>query len=668
MKNKILLMGFLLSAFASMGQTKNTYDLLEVRKKFLIAGKTIDSIVYDTGFTSNTKIPTALAVRKFVEGRAIGSAGGGTDSAAVRKFLTSISTINSPAINRVVITDTLRGGDFYLYTGLEIADGGIIFNDGMGRKFRRKSDMDYVRPEWFYTGGFWDDAMNKARLYCNSHPSTKKIKLSSRNYEFLNTIIFYESITIEGESSLNGEETLLTFQRGSVGLQFIETKYDYNITLRNFALYQKYSAGDKRDSSKHAIVLRCKALMENINVLRFDGDGLNIETDDDEHVFKNFGSTAGSVFNSFKATNTYNGVFITGREASTMMFNKLFTANSARYGVYDYGRLGNMYNTPQCDVAGVTDFKTIVKYNGKFYTALNNKWIINKNKRPDLFPTFWYDMGEALMPANPWSPSIEYFGGGPIKIENPNAWSTIIQGYFEGFQPPVQLNTRSISYGGTLGSSVIGGSAWVSFDGQISLLSGALNMPRPGSEIVIGGENDTYRGTAKFLQTQGFGVKIENTKVGGHASLEFQTKFGKDNSIAPSYISLVNPTDLQIGVGGKSIMYITNNSGVFPVNNNVTDFGTWANRWRTSFTTGINTKKINIVEGANATIGTGTFVSGVATVVTSAVSSGSKIFATLTNCSRCGSIYIGTIKAGASFIVNSTNAADASNFNWWIVN
>lgn len=66
--------------------------------------------------------------------------------------------------------------------------------------------------------------------------------------------------------------------------------------------------------------------------------------------------------------------------------------------------------------------------------------------------------------------------------------------------------------------------------------------------------------------------------------------------------------------------------------------------------------------------GSGTLSGGTVTISNTSVRSDSKIFVQLTNCSSCGTIYVGTVSAGTSFVVNSTNGSDGSTFNWWIVN
>ena len=85
---------------------------------------------------------------------------------------------------------------------------------------------------------------------------------------------------------------------------------------------------------------------------------------------------------------------------------------------------------------------------------------------------------------------------------------------------------------------------------------------------------------------------------------------------------------------------------------------------------GLNTagNKLNIATGLNASVGTGTLSGGTATINTTAVTASSIIQVQLTSCSSCGTLYIGTVTAGTSFVVTSTNGADASTFNYWIIN
>lgn len=90
-----------------------------------------------------------------------------------------------------------------------------------------------------------------------------------------------------------------------------------------------------------------------------------------------------------------------------------------------------------------------------------------------------------------------------------------------------------------------------------------------------------------------------------------------------------------------------------------------------SFTLSTAGSKINISTGSNASIGTATLVAGTVTVSTTAVTANSKIFltdATTGALTNIGTPTVGTIIAGTSFVINSSNVLDASNVNWLIIN
>lgn len=82
--------------------------------------------------------------------------------------------------------------------------------------------------------------------------------------------------------------------------------------------------------------------------------------------------------------------------------------------------------------------------------------------------------------------------------------------------------------------------------------------------------------------------------------------------------------------------------------------------------------KIVIATGANASLGTSAaMVAGSVTVATTAVTASSIIFLTAnTPGGTQGTLSAPTasIIAGTSFVINSSNAADTSTVNWWIVN
>lgn len=81
--------------------------------------------------------------------------------------------------------------------------------------------------------------------------------------------------------------------------------------------------------------------------------------------------------------------------------------------------------------------------------------------------------------------------------------------------------------------------------------------------------------------------------------------------------------------------------------------------------------KLSIATGANASVGTATLSGGTVTVATTAVTASSKIFltdATTGALTNIGTPTVGTVVAGTSFVINSSNVLDTSNINWLIIN
>lgn len=80
--------------------------------------------------------------------------------------------------------------------------------------------------------------------------------------------------------------------------------------------------------------------------------------------------------------------------------------------------------------------------------------------------------------------------------------------------------------------------------------------------------------------------------------------------------------------------------------------------------------KLSITTGANASIGvSGAMTAGTITISTTAVTASSKIFLTHASVGgTVGTLSVGTITAGTSFVINSSNNADTSTVNWWIIN
>jgi hypothetical protein len=103
-----------------------------------------------------------------------------------------------------------------------------------------------------------------------------------------------------------------------------------------------------------------------------------------------------------------------------------------------------------------------------------------------------------------------------------------------------------------------------------------------------------------------------------------------------------------------------------------TTAGNSAASWKATNGTLILGGLYECTHGSNATCGVATLSGGTVTVSTTAIGAlattgaGYAISLTELSCSSCGSLSIGTVTASTSFVINSTNASDASNVYWEI--
>jgi len=186
-----------------------------------------------------------------------------------------------------------------------------------------------------------------------------------------------------------------------------------------------------------------------------------------------------------------------------------------------------------------------------------------------------------------------------------------------------------------------------------NLTSGSANsiFGSGAGAALTSGSNNTFTGVSSgSLITTGGSNVISGSFTGNSGGLDIRT--------------LSNRVVLSDGAGNIRAYHNATNWLI----GTVTDGSTGILQLNGSL--GLNTagSKLNIATGTNASVGTGTLSSGTATINTTAVTASSIIQVQLTSCSSCGTLYIGTVTAGTSFVVTSTNGADASTFNYWIIN
>lgn len=132
----------------------------------------------------------------------------------------------------------------------------------------------------------------------------------------------------------------------------------------------------------------------------------------------------------------------------------------------------------------------------------------------------------------------------------------------------------------------------------------------------------------------------------------------------------IDRKELGFNAGTGSGDFLTHNTfnNCWKINSNTTTFS-WC---PTAFTIPLATK-LTVTHGSNATAGVSALSGGTVTVSTTAIAAlagaggaGDTVSLSLENCSSCGILSVGTVSAGTSFVINSSNVSDASNVFWQI--
>lgn len=419
--------------------------------------------------------------------------GGGTsasDSALIFKTVTSIATSSRTDINQIIVTDTIRGGQFYRYTGTDAADNGMIFADATGQKWLRQTEGRKVSVAWYGAKSDYSvdcsPLFEAARDYVYAHKNkynTLYVPFSYNpatynRYVFTRELKFTQQIRFEGE---DGNEPVLYFPANMRGVFFQQYVSDYRASMKNFKLENGWVPYNDRDSSRALVTVRCRMIMSNVQVLFATGPCLEVRAwgGGDSTTNQYVGQTSFSSFTNCEFQQGYHGIFIEGDESNAMTFLNCATQANVRWGVLDDGFLGNKFLN--CSFQGnsnaaLSGAKSTVSYLGKYYQATpahdDGSGI---GKQPDLFPDYWNETGPRASFA--WDNLTRYKSGGSYYVKNANATSRFLEPYIEGDDGPYWLNSRSISDGGVDGVGYgHGGMRAVSTVDGYSML-GTINLP-----------------------------------------------------------------------------------------------------------------------------------------------------------------------------------------------
>ena len=543
----------------------------------------------------------------------------GKSQVAVLATVSDIASYSNAATTTLFIKDTIRGGQFLLYSGNDTADDGMIFTDALSQKWKRVTTNSKLNAQWYGIAssrpgyGYTVDMRSKfitIRDYIYTHPvfntiyiPTDTSLLSSSYYYISDSILFNKPINITGDGTFGNPTSKIMFAGHKSGFVF-QYSYDnlaFSSSVTNLYIASSSSIiGGIRNSTKHAIISRTLISIDNVIITDIDGDGIHISacaipaTGDNN----NYGNADGSSISNVWINFCLNGIFIEGCDANTINLTNTSTNQNARWGIFDNGLLGNIYTKPHCafnGAGGLTRQNSVVTYGGKNYVAIpghdgyfGDAPDSNYAKRPDTtVGTYWRVVG-TMVAAGAWNATTRYYSGGPIAIVNQNAWTNIINSYTEAFQPPIWLNYRSKVDGGDNGAGVKGGVYETVSSGIKYIYNSSLGLPSI---------NDVTQDTIQKYFTINkpaidyaapLVVHNDQSRSGNIVVANFETTatsvyLGLKNPYSTGYIGY-NVNDINFyteGLGGLRAQL--NSTGFIPGANNTLDIGTSSAKWKTGY-------------------------------------------------------------------------------------
>lgn len=464
----------------------------------------------------------------------------GTSDVIILDNVTDIISNVISTNKTLFVRDTIRGGQFLNYAGTDAVDDGMIFLDGDGNKWKRVTYDDKISIRWYGASSSASAAnntsyINAAKSYIWSHHQTDYWLYipadieGSGTYNVSSTINITQATKILGDGAIGNPTSKISFPAHTTGFVFsyVSGGAQFSTEIQNLYITSGYDG--TFDVTKHAISTSVITKLSNVTIAQFDGDGVHISAcltvpNGDDN---NYGSASNSVLENVTAEFCTNGIFITGCDANTILISNVSTNQNRRWGIYSNSFLGNTYlkiHAAFNGVPAITGANSVVTYGGLYYTAnpgydgyYFDAVDSNYNKQPDINPNYWTQV--TAMSATAWNGTTRYYSGGPAATVNANAWEAFITPYTEGFQPPIWLNARSFSQGGTPGAGVTNGGWWNMFAGELNLLNSNLNVQK---QFLVGSttfdaaaqakiyNNNATTGTVVGLKTEGSTANIYN--------------------------------------------------------------------------------------------------------------------------------------------------------------
>ena len=576
--------------------------------------------------------------------------------AALRSFTGSFANGSIVKVSGYRTKDDGGGGD-YIWNDTDMTDddgGGIIKVNSIAKgRFIHAVNDGIINLKWWGirawsgTAGDYDisTAFNNAQAFMKRNGQWVNLYIPADNngdagaYYSKRTLHLQNSINISGDASPLSPKTRIEFLPNTTCIRIPykdQSGVVMHTSISNIEIFQTFTT-TYGDSTAHGIHARSVVSLNNVRVSFASGNGFHLEgCQSPGNVIE--GTVDFSELINCQVKFTNHGLYLKGCDANKVNIYKFNASAIRRWGIYDDGFLGNTYVSPHFAFCGSgLNSDVVVTYGGKHYAAISSESIINRGFRPDLFPAYW-EIVTPMGKGPAWDSNKKYWSGGPYNLVNVNAKTTMIDPYFEGFQPNAINSAQTMSINGTRGVNIKGG---------VDL--NALNGLTVNTSINISGNLQGLRVNNPSTIANYPGVAVKS-----HES--FPTIFHEGKTGAPYVFE----------------RYKNKNNDDGYLYYDATDFKFYANNINSATITpnGLSTIKLHIpVSGSSPTLGTANLRAGIVTVKTTAVTPASKIYLTVkTPGGTQGFLSVPALINGTSFTIHSTSKNESSTVNWWLIN
>jgi len=365
----------------------------------------------------------------------------------------------------IFITKDVQAGMFTKYTGVDSADNGMVFKDGLGRRWKRYTEGEKLRIKWYglkpSTNYYVDDApvINKALNYIKLHPDEFSIlkfdECIFNTWYKIGSTITLSGVSIEGTGVTKVPTTMFAVS-WDIKAFYIPAGPYVNVT--NVAVSHAYNYNTNyTDSTNHSFDIHTQVHFKNVNILQNqNGDGFHVDACAGlPQTDKNYGNADHSSFEDCQTYACLNGLWVNGCDANIISFTNCSFVFSAMWAVKDNNLLGNRYYNTHMAANSQNKFSGARVNDTTFYPYPDSvKNIIGHY--PPTSPAYWYKT-DFVGGNEQWISTRQYYGGGPVYAVNVNANNRFTDSYTESFQPASIIGPRSTWSEGLNGAAVVGG-------------------------------------------------------------------------------------------------------------------------------------------------------------------------------------------------------------------